>query len=99
MPLVVLKLAGRCLDVTIKRFQELVECIFGEKSKALSNMQVKDGCICITWNTRESAIPFLTALAKEKVKFMKFVGILRLTVGKVIIFEQPCRYRRSVGRR
>ena len=89
MPLVVLKLAGRCLDVTIKRFQELVECIFGEKSKALSNIQVKDGCICITWNTRESAIPFLTALAKEKVKFMKFVGILRLTVGKVTIFKQP----------
>ena len=32
---------------------------------------------------------FLTALAKEKVKCMKLVGILRLTVGKVTIFEQP----------
>ena len=89
MPLVVLKLAGRCLDVTIKRFQELVKCIFEEKSRALSNIQVKDGCICITWNTRECVVPFLTALAKEKVKCMKLVGILRLTVGKVTIFEQP----------
>ena len=88
MPLVVLKLAGRCLDVTIKRFQELVKCIFEEKSRALSNIQVKDGCICITWNTRECVVPFLTALAKEKVKCMKLVGILRLTVGKVTIFEQ-----------
>ena len=89
MPLVVLKLAGRCLDVTIKRFRELVKCIFEEKSNALSNIQVKDGCICITWNTRECVVPFLTALAKEKVKLMKLVGILRLTVGEITIFEQP----------
>ena len=91
MPLVVLKLAGRCLDVTIKRFQELVECIFGKKSSALSNIQVEDGCICITWNTRESAVPSLKALAREysKIQFMKHVGILRLTVGAVTIFEQP----------
>ena len=89
MPLVVIKLAGRCLDVTIKRFQELVKHIFGEESNALSNIQVKHGCICITWNIRESVVPSLTALAKEKITFMKHVGILRLTVGEVTIFEQP----------
>ena len=88
MPLVVLKLAGRCLDVTIKRFQELVRYIFGKKSSTLSNIQVEDGCICITWNTRESVVPSLTALANEKIQFMKLVGILRLTVGEVTIFEQ-----------
>ena len=91
MPLVILKLAGRCLDVTIKRFQELVKCIFGKKSSVLYNIQVEDGCICITWNTRESAVPSLIALAREysKIQFMKHVGILRLTVGAVTIFEQP----------
>ena len=89
MPLVVLKLAGRCLDVTIKRFQELVRYIFGKKSSALSNIQVEDGCICITWNTRESVVPSLTTLAIEKIQFMKHVGVLRLTVEAVTIFEQP----------
>ena len=89
MPLVVLKLAGRCLDVTIKRFQELVKHIFGEESNALSNIQVKHGCIRITWITRESAVPTLTALAKEKIQFMKHVGIMRLTVREITIFEQP----------
>ena len=44
MPLVILKLAGHCLDVTIKRFQELVKCIFGKKSSVLYNIQVEDGC-------------------------------------------------------
>ena len=89
MPLVILKLAGRCLDVTIKRFQELVKHIFGEESNTLSNIQVKHGCIRITWITRESAVPTLTALAKEKIHFMKHVGIMRLTVREITIFEQP----------
>ena len=60
-----------------------------EKSKALSNIQVKDGCICITWNTRESSVHSLIALANEKIQFMNHVGILRLTVGEITIFEQP----------
>ena len=61
MPLVVLKLSGRCLDVTIKRFQELVKHIFEEESNALSNIQVKHGCICISWSTRESIVSSLIA--------------------------------------
>ena len=89
MPLVVLKLSGRCLDVTIKRFQELVKHIFGEEANALSNIHVKHGCICITWNTRESAIPSLLSFAEQKIQFMKHVGILRLTVAEITIFEQP----------
>ena len=88
MPLVVLKLSGRYLDVTINRFQELVRYIFGKKSSALSNIQVEDGCICITWNTRESAVPSLINMAFEKTQFMKVIGILRLTVKEVTIIEQ-----------
>ena len=88
IPLVVLKLAGRCLAVTIKRFQQLTNYIFKAESKSLTNIQVTDGCLCITWITRESAIPSLAALAKEKVKFMKHVGVLRLTVGETVVLEQ-----------
>ena len=87
MPLVVLKLGGRCLDVTIKRFQELVQAHFGEESNALSNIQVKHGCICISWNTRESVVFSLTALAKEKIEFMKHIGVLRLSIGEITIFD------------
>ena len=87
MPLVVLKLSGRCLDVTIKRFQELIKHIFEEESNALSNIQVKHGCICISWNTRDSAVSSLTVLAKNKIKLMKHIGILRLVVGETTIFD------------
>ena len=89
VPLVILKLAGRCLNVTIKRFQELVNHIFETKSTALSNIRVKGGCICITWNTHESAVSSLVALAKEKLEFMRHIGVVRLTIGNIIVFEQP----------
>ena len=89
IPLVVLKLSGHCLDVTIKRFQRLVQYIFGKETSALSNIQVEDGCICITWNTRESAVPSLTAMANQKVLFMKHIGILKLSVGGNTIFKLP----------
>ena len=97
-PLVVLKLAGRCLTVTIKRFQQLTNYIFGAESSALTNIQVRDGCICIIWITRESAIPALVALAKEKVEFMKHVGVLRLMVGENIILRQERKEEEGVDK-
>ena len=89
MPPVVLKLTGWYLLVTIKHFQKLVvNRIFGAKASALTHIRVKDGCICISWVTRESAIPSLVALAQQKVEFMRHVGVLRLTVGDIIVLEQ-----------
>ena len=88
MPLVTLKLAGRCLGVTVKRFQDFVNFLFEAKSSALTNIQVRDGCICITWITRESAIPSLVALAKEKVSLMEAMDVLGLTVGKFIVMDR-----------
>ena len=87
MPLVVLKLAGCCLDVTIERFQMLVKHIFGKQSNALSDIRVEDGCICVTWVTQESAVESLISLASKNVFFMKHVGILRLTIGDVPVIN------------
>ena len=87
MPLVVLKLAGCCLDVTIERFQLLVKHIFGKQSNALSDIRVEDGCICISWITQESAVDLLVSLANINLYFMKHVGILRLTIGNVTVID------------
>ena len=85
---VVLKLKGFWLSVTIKRFQKFVSQIFGAKSDALTHIRVEDGCICISWLTRESAIPSLVALAQQKVEFMRHVGVLRLTVGDITVLKK-----------
>ena len=92
MPQVVLKLAGCCLHVTIEHFQKLVNKIFGAMASALTHIRVEDGCICISWLTRESAIPSLVALARKKVEFMRHVGVLRLTVSNVTILENKRGY-------
>ena len=44
--------------------------------------------IKISWLTRESAIPSLVALTQQKVEFMRHVGVLRLTIGEVTVFEE-----------
>ena len=88
LPKVVLKLNGRWLNVTIQRFQELVRHIFGEQSRSLSHIRVEEGCICVTWCTCASVVPFLVSAARQKVVFVMYIGVLRLTIGNTTIFEQ-----------
>ena len=87
-PAVVFKLNGAWPSVTIKHFDKFVNQIFEENSRNLSHIQVKSGCICVSWFARRSALPGLVAQAKQKVEFIRHVGVLRLSVGNTIILEQ-----------
>ena len=87
-PQVIIKLAKCWQRVTIKRFQRLVEQIFEENSRSLTNITVKSGCICVTWLARKSVIPSLVAQAQEKTDFMRLVGVLRVSVAGIDILEQ-----------
>ena len=88
MPKVIFKLTGFWPNVTIKRFQRFVDHVFEANSSVLTHIQVKQGCICVTWYARKSAIPSLVAQAQEKVRFMRHVGVLSLFIGDTVILEQ-----------
>ena len=88
MPQVIFKLTGFWPSVTIKRFQRFVDHIFEANSSALTNIRVKQGCICVTWYTRKSMIASLTAQAQEKVLFMRHVGVMSLSIGDTVILER-----------
>ena len=88
MPQVIFKLTGFWPSVTIKRFQRFVDHVFEANSSALTHIRVKQGCICVTWYARKSAIASLAAQAQEKVLFMRHVGVLSLSVGDTVILEQ-----------
>ena len=49
---------------------------------------MKQGCICVSWYTRKSAIASLAARAQEKVLFMRHVGVMSLRVGDTVILGQ-----------
>ena len=87
-PQVTIKLTRCWQPVTIKRFQRLVEQIFDENSTSLANINVKKGCICVTWLARKSAIPSLITQAQERTEFMRLVGVLRVSVAGIDILEQ-----------
>ena len=88
MPQVIFKLTGFWPSVTIKRFQRFVDHVFEANSSALTHIRVKQGCICVTWYARKSAIASLAARAQEKVLFMRHFGVLSLSVGDTVILEQ-----------
>ena len=88
MPQVIFKLTGFWPSVTIKRFQRFVDHVFEANSSALTHIRVKQGCICVTWYARKSAIASLAARAQEKVLFMRHAGVLSLSVGDTVILEQ-----------
>ena len=88
MPQVVFKLTGFWPSVTIKHFKRFIDQIFGAESSALTHIHVKDGCICVSWFTRKSVLPLLITLARQKVEFMRHVGVLRLGIGDTVILDQ-----------
>ena len=85
---VIFKLTGFWPNITAERFQRFADRVFEDSSSALTHIQVKQGCICVTWYTRKSMIASLTARAQEKVLFMRHVGVMSLRVGDTVILEQ-----------
>ena len=85
---VVLKLEGCWLDVTLERFQKLVEEIFLKKSQCLHLVRVERGCVSIQWTVSECIVSSLVSLTNQRKEFMKYVGVIRLTIDDVVVFKQ-----------
>ena len=86
--MVVLKLEGCWLDVTLERFQKLVEEIFLKKSQCLHVVRVEQGCVSIQWTVSECVVSSLVSLTNQRTEFMKYVGVIRLTIDDVVVFKQ-----------
>ena len=87
-PQVVFKLTGYWLKVTVARLQKFVEHIFEEEASNFTHIRVTEGCVCISWSIRMSVISALVTLAKQKLLVIQLAGVLRLTVGDIVIMEQ-----------
>ena len=85
---VVLKLEGCWLNVTLERFQKLVEEIFLKKSQCLHLVRVEQGCVSIQWTVSECVVSSLVSLTNQRTEFMKYVGVIKLTIDDVVVFKQ-----------
>ena len=88
MPQVVFKLTGYWLKVTVARLQKFIEHIFEQEAINFTHIRVTTGCVCISWSIRMSAVSALVTLAKQKLLVIQLAGVLRLTVGDIVIMEQ-----------
>lgn len=95
---VMLKLEGEWMDVTMQRFQKLVEVIFREWSHCISRMiKVEKGCMCITWVVSRDVLPFLkqtcASESRLELELMECVGIKRLIIDDVVIRDNSIDYQ------
>ena len=88
MPQVIFKLTGDWLSVTVARLQKFIKHIFEEEASKFTHIRVTKGCVCISWSIHMSAISALVTLAKQKLLVIQLAGVLRLTVGDIVIMEQ-----------
>ena len=86
--IVVLKLKGCLLNVTLECFQRLAEEIFSEKSQCLHLVQVERGCVCIQWTVIECVVSSLVSFTNQKTDFMKYVGVIKLIIDDEVVFKQ-----------
>ena len=83
-----LKLSGFWHQLTLEHFEKLVQMLFRGRSNALNNLQVTQGCLCVTWFVHESIVPSLVSLLENKVPLMQSLGIMKIAVGDSIVMDQ-----------
>ena len=85
---VVLKLEGCWLNVTVKNFQKLVREIFSRRERNLCHIMVEKGCMCIRWLVPTSMVPYIVSMTKQRVELICNIGVIKLEIGNEIIFDK-----------
>ena len=74
--------------MTLEQFQKLVEEIFLKKSQCLHLVRVERGCVSIQWTVSECVVSSLVSLTNQRTEFIKYVGVIKLTIDNVVVFKQ-----------
>ena len=101
--LVVLKLEGEWLRVTLKNLWKLLEYLFGKNSSILTRIRIKEGSILVHLFAPQSDLLPLLALSSKKYKEMAYIGIRSIRVGGLcfstadVIIGAPFTFEISLG--
>lgn len=83
----VLKLEGSWMNVTLKRFQQLIEEMFMDKSCYFNHIKVQKGCLEVSWYVPQSTHLSLLSLVKQRVMFMECVGVISVHINDEQVFS------------
>ena len=77
---VIIKLHGRCGQMTLKNFYKLINYLFPTKRHFLTHIHVEPGLICVQFLAPLSQSQSLMLMAAEKTEFMYQVGIYEMII-------------------
>ena len=76
-------------NLSLENIHKLLSILFAKKSNALTHISIdEEKSFCITWLVPKGIIPDLASISRTKVAFMSRVGIITLTVGQELVFQQ-----------
>ena len=86
---VIIKLHGRCGQMTLKNFYKLINYLFPTKKHFLTHIHIEPGSICVRFLAPRSQSQSLILMAAEKTEFMYQVGIFEMFINdQPIILEE-----------
>ena len=77
---VIIKLQGRCGQMTLQNFNKLINYLFPTKKHYLSHIHIEPGSICVRLLAPCSRCHSLILMAAEKTTFMHHVGIFEMII-------------------
>ena len=75
-------------NMSLEDLQKLANILFADQNKCLTHIRVDSESFCVTWLAPKGTIHSLTRQAKKQERLMKQVGIVNLTIGQEIVFQQ-----------
>ena len=75
--------------VTIQKFERLANQIFIELYSEASNIQVREGCIYLSWFINKKHTKRLTAIIQSSEKVLELVGVKSINIGETLIYSNP----------
>ena len=86
---VIIKLHGRCGQMTLKNFYKLINYLFPTKKHFLTHIHIEPGSICVRLLAPQSQSQSLILMATEKRDFMYQVGIFEMFINdQPILMEE-----------
>ena len=75
--------------VTIQKFERLADQIFIELYSETSNIQVREGCIYLSWFINKKHTNRLTAIIQSSENVLELVGVKSINMSETVIYSNP----------
>ena len=84
-----LKLLEYWGQVTMKKFEKVVNAVFNDLYHRAAQIRVDEGCICVSWVIPDIDTSTVVSMIDESRCFLRAIGVISLTIDNEVLYEGP----------